>query len=161
MLWAFIAAIIAVLDQATKQLVLRNITSTDRITVIDGFFYLIYRENTGAAWSLFPNGRYFFLAITPVIAGALVFFLVRSHSRFLKLSLSLILGGAAGNFIDRAYRGSVVDFFDFHFGSYVFPTFNVADTFVVVGTILLSIYMLFIYKEPSKKPPEEKGLGES
>jgi signal peptidase II len=61
--------------------------------------------------------------------------------------LSFILGGAFGNLVDRVVKGSVADFLDLYFGSYNFPTFNIADSFVVIGTGILVFYLLFVYKE--------------
>ncbi|MCX7711068.1 MAG: signal peptidase II [Clostridia bacterium] len=154
MLWGIIVIIAVVLDQVSKYIIDKNVEYQSMIPVIDKFFYITYSRNTGAAWGMFKNGRYYFIALTFVISIALVYMIIKSDNKFLKLSLSMILGGALGNFIDRVRVGSVTDFLDFWFGSYNFPTFNVADSFVVVGTILLAIYMLFIYKEPEKTSVE-------
>lgn len=147
MIWAIIIIFAVVLDQVTKYLVVQNITLGGSITIIDRFFYLTHVRNTGAAWSIFQNGRYFFIVLTIIVSAGMIYFLYKSYSRFLSVSLSLVLGGAVGNLIDRIYRGNVVDFFEFHFGNYIFPIFNVADIFVVVGTGFLAYYMLFIYKD--------------
>jgi signal peptidase II len=77
--------------------------------------------------------------------------MIKYDNRFLRFALSLILGGAIGNYIDRVIEGKVTDFLLFYIGSYPFPIFNAADMAVTCGTILLAIYMLFIYKEPPKK----------
>jgi signal peptidase II len=78
----------------------------------------------------------------------LIYFMKKYDSKILRTAISFILGGAAGNLIDRIFRPQgVVDFLDFLIGSYHFPTFNVADSFVVIGTIVLAYYMLFVYKE--------------
>lgn len=151
MIWAIIIGAIVALDQVTKYIVSENIEYGGLIPVIDGFFYLTYHENKGAAWGILQNGRYFFIALTVLFSIVVVYFLAKYQNRFLKLSLAFILGGAVGNLIDRVVKGSVADFLDFHFGSYNFPTFNVADTFITVGTILLAYYMLFIYREPEKR----------
>lgn len=154
MVWIILAIIIVGLDQLSKYAVIRNISSGEANPLIDGFFYLTHIRNKGAAWSMFQNGRFFFLILTPIIVAALVYFLLKSKHKLLNISLSFIIGGAIGNFIDRLLKGSVVDFLEFHFGSYVFPIFNVADCFVVVGTILLAYYLLFIYKDKTEEKNE-------
>lgn len=147
MLWGIIIVLIVALDQISKYVVVKNINFGDAITIIDKFFYLTYWENKGAAWGIFQNGRYFFIAMTTVVSVIMAYILYKAENKLLKASISMILGGAIGNLIDRILRGSVVDFLDFHFGTYHFPTFNVADSFVVVGTFLLAYYLIFIYKE--------------
>ena len=151
MLWGIIILIIIALDQVTKYIVVKNIGFGDVIPVIEKFFYFTYWENKGAAWGIMPNARYFLIGLTIVISVILAYILYKSDEKFLKITIALILGGAYGNLIDRIRRGSVVDFLDFHFGNYHFPTFNVADMFVVVGTFLLAYYLLFMYKEPENK----------
>jgi signal peptidase II len=151
MLWIIIAAAIIVLDQAVKYLISISIGYGEIIPVIGDFFQITYYHNYGAAWGILQNGRYFFIPLTLIIVAAIFYIIRKSESKFLKLSLAILAGGAVGNLIDRIIRGGVTDFLDFHFGSYHFPTFNVADMAVVCGTILLAIYLLFIYKEPEKK----------
>lgn len=147
MIWLIIVILVVVLDQLTKLIVEGNISFGSSIPVINGFFYLSHWKNTGAAWGIFQNGRMFFIPLTIIVSIVLIYYLYKADSRFLKISLSFIIGGALGNFIDRVWRTSVVDFLEFHFGSYIFPIFNVADCFLVVGTFLLGFYLLFIYNE--------------
>lgn len=151
MVWIILAILIAVIDQISKYIVVRNIQQGQLIPIIDNFFYLTFIRNKGAAFSMLENGRIIFLIITPIIAAILIYIIFKSKSNFLKVSLAIILGGAAGNYIDRLLIGSVTDFFSFRFGSYPFAIFNVGDSFITIGTILLAIYLLFIYKEPAKK----------
>lgn len=151
MIWIVIVTLIVALDRITKYIVVHNISENGSIAVIDRFFYLVYTRNKGAAWGIFQSGRFFFIPLTAIVAVALVYFIFKSDNKILKTSLAFILGGAVGNLIDRIYPGSVVDFLNFYIGSYNFPTFNVADTFVVVGTIILAYYMLFIYKDSEDK----------
>ncbi|MDP4182123.1 MAG: signal peptidase II, partial [Bacillota bacterium] len=89
-----------------------------------------------------------------VLAAVLIRIHMKTDNKFLKTALTIILGGAFGNFIDRLFRGSVVDFLQFYFGSYQFPIFNLADSFIVIGTILLMFYMLFIQKENENRKKE-------
>jgi len=148
MIWTVVILAIIGLDQLTKYVVMENIAYGDKIPVIDGFFYLAHWKNTGAAWGILEGWRFFLIPVTIIVSIILAYYLVKSENRLFKLSLSMILGGAIGNLIDRAFRkGGVVDFLDFHFGSYNFPTFNVADCFIVIGTILLSYYILFVLKD--------------
>ena len=147
MTWIAIIISVLVLDRITKYLVVKNIPFDTTVPVIDRFFYLTYWRNKGAAWGILQNGRYFFIVLTIVVLIMLFFVLYRSKDIMLKISISLIIGGAIGNLIDRLSPGSVVDFLSFYFGSYHFPVFNVSDSFVVIGTIILAIYLLFVHKE--------------
>ena len=156
MLWIILAILIAAIDQISKYIVVKSIQPGQLIPIIENFFYLTFIRNKGAAFSMLQNGRIFFLILTPIIAGFLIYFLLKSKSSFLKASLSMILGGAAGNYIDRLFLGSVTDFFSFRFGSYPFAIFNVGDMIITIGTILLAIYLIFIYKEPDKKDSKKE-----
>lgn len=160
MLWIILAVLIAVMDQISKYIVVKSIQPGQLIPIIDNFFYLTFIRNQGAAFSILQNGRIFFLILTPIIACFLIYFIFKSKSILFKVSLAFILGGAAGNYIDRLLIGSVTDFFSFRFGSYPFAIFNVSDTFVTIGTILLAIYLLFIYKEPDKKDSKKENAGQ-
>ncbi len=154
MLWALIVIVGFAMDRLTKVWVLDKIVGNP-VTVIKDFFYLRHLENEGAAFSILQGKTIFLILMVSIVALAMLYFLIKHKHKFLRFSLSLILGGALGNLYDRIFSGgSVVDFLEFHFGSYVFPTFNVADIFVVVGTILLAIYILFLYKE--EKPETAK-----
>jgi signal peptidase II len=114
------------------------------IVVVDDFFNLVNVGNTGAAWSLF-SGRNTALALLDV-AALLAIFIWRHQlglrSRFVQISFGLLCGGILGNFIDRLFYGHVVDFLDFHFGSYIYPTFNVADSGICVGVVFYLLYSL-------------------
>jgi len=151
MLWVIIIILGVALDQITKYIVINNIEFGEMIPVIDKFFYLTYHENKGAAWGILQNGRYFFIALTAIVSAAIAYALYKSTNRLLKFSLSLILAGAIGNFIDRLIKGSVADFLDFYPVNYHFPTFNAADILVTCGTALLAYYLIFVYQEPKKK----------
>lgn len=147
MFWILIIVLITVADQLTKFVIANNVEYGEMIPVIEGFFYITHHSNPGAAWGIFSGGRYVFITVTILVSIAMMYILYKSRNKLFKVSLSLILGGAIGNLIDRIVSGRVVDFLDFYFGSYNFPTFNVADTFIVIGTILLSVYILFFHRE--------------
>ncbi len=156
MLWALIIIVGFAMDRLTKVWVLDKIVGNP-ITVIKDFFYLRHLENQGAAFSILQGKTIFLVLMVSIVSLAMLYFLIKHKHKFLRLSLSLILGGALGNLYDRIFsNGSVVDFLEFHFGSYVFPTFNVADILVVVGTILLAIYILFLYKEEKPEAAKQK-----
>lgn len=146
MIWVLIIAVIFVLDRLSKLWVLGNLVDNP-ITVISNFFYLRHLENRGAAFSILHGKIPFLVITTSIVSIFLIYYLIKYNQKLLRVALSMILGGAFGNLYDRIFRGSVVDFLEFHFGSYVFPSFNVSDTFVVCGTILLAIYILFIHKD--------------
>ncbi len=163
MIWILITALIIVIDRITKILVTKNVEPHETIPVIRGFFNIVFTENTGAALGILQNGRAFLIPFTIITVFLLLYFLIKSESRLFKTSLSMVIGGALGNLADRVFRGSVVDFLDFQFGSWHFWAFNVADIFIVLGTALMAWYMIFIYKEPetlNKKNNETTGPGD-
>ena len=151
----FLAAGVFVLDQATKAWISARLPyptygpDTGGIVVIDGFFNLIDVGNTGAAWSLF-SGRSTFLALLAVATLVAIFAWRRQLGLRLwpvQLSFGLLCGGILGNLSDRIVHGHVVDFLDFHFGTYTYPTFNVADSGICVGVI---IYLLHSLRQPAE-----------
>ncbi|TYQ15578.1 UNVERIFIED_CONTAM: signal peptidase II [Acetivibrio alkalicellulosi] len=148
MLWILIIVLIASLDQLTKHMVINNIELGNSITMIENFFYLVHWRNKGAAWGIMQDKTTFFIVATIIISIFLGFFMHKNDNKVLRFSLAMILGGAIGNLIDRIFRPEgVVDFLNFYFGSFNFPAFNVADSFITIGTIVLAIYIIFIYKE--------------
>lgn len=105
---------------------------------------LEYRENTGMAWGLLKDARIFFIIITLLLCGLMLFFMIkqrRNMPKLVSLSLSVILAGAVGNFIDRVFLGYVRDFLAFDF--FDFPVFNLADSYVTIGAALLIIVLFF------------------
>lgn len=157
MIWILISIIVVVIDRITKNMVVNSIEPGEMIPVADKFFYLTLHKNPGAAWGILQNGKMFFLVLIPVISAIIIYMMVKNKNSFLRLSLALILGGAFGNYIDRLLEGKVTDFLLFYIGSYAFPIFNAADIAVTCGTILLAIYVIFIYKEkPAEKQDELK-----
>ncbi|UJA33564.1 signal peptidase II [Clostridium sporogenes] len=134
-----------VLDRISKIWALNTLASGKDIVIIKNLFSLSYLENRGAAFGIFQNRLIFLSLITVIVILGAAYFIVKYKptSKLLKISLSLIISGAIGNLIDRIYYKFVVDFIMLHYKDvYFFPTFNVADTLVVIGTILLAIYIL-------------------
>lgn len=160
MLSVFIICSIVVLDQLTKHIMKGWLAPDDSISIIGKFLYFSYNENKGAAFGIYQEGTKVLIVITAVIMAGLVYYLVKlwKTSRFGYIALSIILGGAIGNFIDRVRLGYVVDFIDVKLGSFNYPVFNVADTFVVVGTFMLAYYLLFMATDKAEKTgsPREK-----
>ena len=126
-------------DQYTKSLVIKDIAEHQIIPVIDGFFNLTLRYNTGAAFSLFSSMSLpFFIIISAAAVGMLLFFAVQLEDEKLRqyIALGFILGGAAGNLFDRISMGGVADFLLFYYKSFSWPAFNVADIAIVCGVFV-------------------------
>jgi signal peptidase II len=156
-----VAAAVLALDQLAKLAVLRYLGYAQEKVIIDGFFKLVHWGNTGAAWSLFNQfaGSNQMLAMFALLA-LLVLFLTRhhfdSHTLLGQLSLGLILGGIAGNLVDRFRLGHVVDFIYFYVtrrggGEIGFPAFNVADSAICSGVVLL--FLLSWQKDQAAASP--------
>ena len=144
-----IALAVLLLDRITKRAIAQTIPLEDAINIIPGFFRLTHLENTGAAFSLFADSpspfRTTLLIVFSVAALAVVSVLLwkdRSVFHSGTLALSLILGGALGNLWDRVSDGKVTDFLDFYIGVHHWPPFNVADSAIVIGALLLFLRML-------------------
>jgi signal peptidase II len=144
-----IALAVLLLDRITKWAIAQTIPLEDSTNIIPGFFRLTHLENTGAAFSLFADSaspfRTALLITFSVAALAVVSVLLWKDRRVFHsgtLALSLILGGAVGNLWDRVSDGKVTDFLDFYIGAHQWPPFNVADSAIVVGALLLFLRML-------------------
>ncbi len=142
--------VIALLDQLTKLAVLRYVRPVETIPLIQNVFHLTYCENRGAAFGILQNQLGLFFAITVLVLAAVTIYMAvkRPKNRCLNVSVTMLVGGALGNLIDRVFRGFVVDFFDFRLIH--FAIFNVADCFVVCGAILLAWYLVFMADKPEK-----------
>jgi len=155
MVWIIIIVLLVGADQLLKQLVMSALTGPSTITVIDNFFFIVHRRNTGAAWSFLADASWGIIVLS-ILSGVaslvlLVLTLRLKKARY-QAALALMTAGAIGNLIDRVRYGSVTDYLDFHFGSYIFPTFNLADMCLVCGTILLSWFVL-------REPDQNKKVG--
>ncbi|WP_110929349.1 signal peptidase II [Bacillus massiliglaciei] len=150
------AVLIIILDQITKWLIVSKMEYGESIQIIENFFYITSHRNRGAAWGILEGQMWFFYLITVVVAGALIYYIQKmgKKSVFLGVSLSFMLGGAIGNFIDRIARQEVVDFIHTYIFSYSFPIFNVADSALTIGVVLLIIYMLFEEKLTKERTNE-------
>ncbi len=145
-----ISTVIVALDLFTKHLVQSALAYGEHM-VITSFFNLVLTYNAGAAFSFLSDAsgwqRWFFSGIA-ASASVLIVYLLRKHAaeKLFCMSLSLVLGGALGNLWDRITLGHVVDFLDFHISGYHWPAFNVADSAIFVGAMLL-IVESFRHKE--------------
>lgn len=132
------SAVLAVIDQVIKYLVLENLKPVGYMSLIDNFFSLAYVENRGIAFGMFQGMFWFFSLMTIVFIGIFIFMIVKKvfQGRLFYISCALIIGGGIGNLIDRIFRGYVIDFLSFSFFS---PVFNFADCCVTIGAFLMVI----------------------
>ncbi|MGL4912914.1 MAG: signal peptidase II [Romboutsia sp.] len=150
MLYELIILLLIGIDQLSKVWALNSLKDIGSIPLIENVFHLTYVENRGAAFGMLQNNRTIFIIVA---LAASIFGLYYLHTKKMNLlgkaSIILVISGAIGNLIDRVRLGFVVDYFDFRFiWEYVF---NVADIFVVVGTIMLCIYIIFFEEEKQVK----------
>ena len=143
---------VVIFDQFFKNWARNSLSGIDTRPVIPGFFHLTYVENTGAAFGLFQGHSTALTVVVSIITLALgyVLFGGRIQDPFLMFSLSLVLGGGAGNLIDRLQHGFVIDYLDFS-ALFGFPVFNLADICVVIGTFCVVYYVLFLEKKQKHK----------
>lgn len=150
-LW--LSAVAFILDLLTKYVVTQNFELYESVNILP-IFNLTYARNTGAAFSFLANHdgwqKYFFIVLAIVISAVLVYFLKKNSAsqKLQNSAYALIIGGALANMVDRAYNGFVVDFLDFYWQNWHYPTFNVADIAICIGAGLLA---LDAFKNPEKK----------
>ncbi|MFH1414278.1 MAG: signal peptidase II [Candidatus Omnitrophota bacterium] len=130
---------ILLLDQSTKLLIIKNFVHHESLPVLKGIFHITLTHNTGAAFGILKNQVPLFI-FTSLFAVFLIYANIRKNKegRFYSLALSLILGGALGNLVDRVRLGYVIDFLDFR----IWPVFNIADSAITIGAILLGFSIL-------------------
>ncbi|PAB58856.1 signal peptidase II [Anaeromicrobium sediminis] len=131
---------IILIDQFTKYLTQANMHVNETIPIINNIFHLTYVQNPGAAFGILRNQKWFFVVVTIVVLGGVFIYSIKNKNmhKLMSVSLSLIVAGAIGNFIDRVRLDYVIDYFDFR----IWPVFNIADISIVVGAILLSYYLI-------------------
>ncbi len=158
----FIAALLGVaLDQFIKYIVVSNMTLFETIPILNNILHITYVLNDGAAFSVMSGQSWLLSGVTSVLVIALSYYLLFGRLNHIlgSISLSMIISGGLGNLIDRFFRGEelfkgkVVDYIDFKIIN--FPVFNFADCLVVIGTILLALYVIFLDKENLKSVSEE------
>ena len=152
-----IAAAVLLLDQFSKWYVRQSVDLYQSIPVIDSLFHITHVRNKGGAFSLFAGVHEslrvpFFLGVSSIAIGVLVYMVRRIDPRQILLLCGLggILGGALGNLVDRAFAGEVTDFLDVHWRGYYWPAFNVADSFISIGMVILVVHSLLTRNETDR-----------
>lgn len=157
-----IAAIVALIDQISKMLIEYTYITGETKYIIDKFFYITKTYNTGAGWSMLSDSTWLLCIFSLVASVALILVTYNTvkdfkKSKFYSISIAFILGGCVGNLVDRfltciSKRDGVIDFIGVKFGNYQYPIFNLADSFLVVGVIMLLIDIIFFMdKRKGKK----------
>lgn len=164
MLAAIIVVLAVVADQLTKYLVVQNIEVSHSRPFIDGFMQFYHTRNTGGGWSILNGGgseRVILITVSLLAIAMVVYVLATNYHRhpLLNVALAMVLGGGAGNMIDRIRLEYVVDFLRAEFIE--FPTFNIADCFITVGAALLVIYVLFYDAKAEKRILAEKAANDT
>lgn len=150
-----IIAFIVLFDQLTKIWAASFLQGRDSLVLLKGVFQFTYLENRGAAWGMLADSRWVFMLLSTVAILFMIAYLIYTRKNrpiLLTLSLCMFIGGGIGNMIDRVRLGYVVDFLDFNLIH--FPIFNVADSFITVGAVLIILYLVLdLIREHKKKTP--------
>ena len=143
------ATAVIVMDQITKAAIMTKFFMHESYAIVDGFFNLVYVMNPGAAFGFLANMSetfryFFFMGITVAVILLIIYYIVKSKPQdmIMVISLTLIFAGAVGNLIDRIRFGAVVDFLDVYIGTAHWPAFNVADSAISLGAILMILGMI-------------------
>lgn len=157
-------AVVLVLDQASKWVVLTQVMDPPRTIEVTGFFNLVLVYNTGVSFGLFGGAAVAWKAgalggLAVAVSAGLLYWLVREPERLLGLAVGLIVGGALGNALDRAHQPGVVDFLDFHLAGWHWPAFNLADSTIFLGVAVLIFDGLFRGRVRSKNTDNGKKSG--
>jgi signal peptidase II len=157
--WLWLTLAVALFDRATKAWFEARTVEGWRHEVIHNFIYLVHSRNPGIAFGVLADSASLFTRII-LIAGSLVVIAVlawllvsgKTASAMGHAGLALLLGGAAGNLSDRIFHGAVTDFFEVWLGTYHYPAFNVADSAITIGAVLILLDVLFVRKQESSQP---------
>jgi signal peptidase II len=156
----WLSFLVVVVDQATKYLAEALLIMHQPVPVLP-WFNLMLTYNTGAAFSFLADAggwqRWFFLGLGSAVSIGLVIWLTRlkPEEKWLAVALALILGGAVGNLIDRAWLGQVIDFIQLYYDRWYWPAFNIADSAITLGATLLVVDSLWSRETPSPQPPAD------
>lgn len=148
-----LALIVIITDQISKWFIVKEMEQSESIVVIKNFFSITSHRNKGAAWGILENQMIFFYIITLVVVIGIIYYMQKyaKENALLAMSLGLLLGGALGNFIDRLFRNEVVDFLDFKIINYNYPIFNIADSALFIGVVILIIYVIIDERKNKKE----------
>ena len=140
----YIITIIGLLiDFLSKVFIMSKLPLGSSKTIIKGFFYITHVNNKGAAWGIFQGNTLMLLIISIIFAVVFIYYIEKNELKYYEqISAGLILSGIMGNMIDRLFRGYVVDFLNFYIFGYDYPVFNIADSFIVIGVIVLMIFYI-------------------
>ncbi|MCQ6558245.1 signal peptidase II [Paenibacillus mendelii] len=156
----WIALFVFAIDFVTKKIVETQMELYQEIKILGGFFVITSHRNKGAAFGILQEQTAFFIIITLLVVAGIVWYIQKNRHTgkpLLLIGLGLVLGGAFGNFLDRALKGEVVDFLQFTFGTYVYPIFNLADSGIVCGVALILIDSLRSIKNENGEKHESNG----
>jgi len=149
-----LAVIMLIVDQISKIMITTHfnnqpVNSLDGIPIIDNVLYFSYQQNEGAAFGILQGARWIFVPLTIIVCVLFIWWLIKLKNKhiLLKISSGLMLSGAVGNLIDRAFLGYVRDFI---YVNIPFATFNIADACLVIGTALMAFYILFYHEKHYK-----------
>lgn len=155
--WLILTLLVVFLDRLSKAAIEANTTEGWRHEIIHNFIYVVHSKNPGIAFSIFADSnshwvKYLLIAGSLIVIAVLAWYLVAAKgiSSHAAAGLALLLGGATGNLTDRILHGAVTDFFEVLFGSYRYPAFNVADSAITIGAILILIDVFFPARNVSK-----------
>ncbi len=150
-----LAAFVILLDQWTKWLIVKNMEYGERMSVWDPWFGILSHRNRGAAWGMLEGQMWLFTIVTVGVICAIIYFYHKEAKgkQIFQVGLMLLLGGAIGNFIDRLFRGEVVDFVDVLIPviNYDFPIFNIADAALSIAVVVLMIGLIIEDKKEKKQ----------
>ncbi|MFJ7888178.1 signal peptidase II [Lysinibacillus xylanilyticus] len=153
-----LAAFVVILDQWTKWLIVKNMEFGERISVWDPWFGILSHRNRGAAWGMLEGQMWLFSIVTIGVICAIIYFYHKEAKGkpLFQVGLMLLLGGAIGNFIDRIFRGEVVDFVNVLIPviNYDFPIFNIADAALTMAVVILMIGLIVEDKKGKKQVKE-------
>jgi len=153
--WIWLAIVVVILDQLTKYIASTSLEMHQPIAVMPMFNWTLM-HNTGAAFSFLANEggwqRWFFAVIAIVVSVVIVLWIKRleQHEKWQAIALALILGGAIGNVIDRIYLGYVVDFIQVYYQQWYWPAFNIADSAISIGVVMIIIDSVREYRDEKK-----------
>lgn len=134
-----IILLVLALDLVSKYLAQTYLANAAALSIIPNFFELTYVINTGAAWSILEGQRTFFIVLSSAVSIGLIYYLIKEKEPLMSLAVSLMLAGTVGNLYDRLFFGFVRDMLSFNFFGYQYPVFNIADSALVIGVILIIV----------------------
>ena len=147
LLGLFAAVLVIIADQVSKALIYGYLSENAPVVTLTGFFNLVTAWNRGVSFSMLDNlggyGVYILSGFSLLVVAVLIYWLAREENKLIQLSLGFVIGGAIGNVIDRVRLGVVFDFLDIHIGAHHWPAFNVADSFICIGAVLILFNGLF------------------